>query len=962
MLEIEAAHIQMGRNAADKQEALSLLAKRLGDDGLVMPGYLASMCAREAQRSTFLGQGIAIPHGTLDSLGLIIKPGVRLIHFPQGVDWGNGQQVYLVIAIAAPADEYLRLLQLLTHALSDERLGRSLHQATEAETIVALLQGAPEELLLDSQLIRLGVAVEDFDELVWQGARLLKKAGCVDSAFIAKLMQAEPLALGDGLWWLGCEQSVQLPGLSFVSPKRAVEINQQPVKGLFCLASLGAAHRPVLERLCDLLSEGRAAAFSQAKSRRTVLEALGGQVPADWSRVCVTLANSHGLHARPAKVLSELAQGFKGEIRTRLAEEPGLGVSAKSLSKLLGLGARRGQVLEFSAEPSIAEHALPVLKTAVEDGLGEQVEPLPMYTEPAVQAAIEDALSATQRLDQPAVGSRMRAVAASPGIAIGPALVRVPPVLEYPAEGQSESHERQRLDDALLAVAADIQTVVDQCQEADVRDILRMHQAMLNDPALRDDIQARLAAGASAEAAWSVEIDAAARQQEALHDALLAERAADLRDIGRRVLASLCGVKPLAEPDEPYVLVVEDVAPSDVASLNRNRVAGILTARGGATAHSAIIARALGIPAVVGAGESVLALSQGTQLLVDGDHGLVRIAPDEQTLQQALQEREVSQQRQERAYAQRLEPAITRDGHAVEVAANIGASSEAGLAVESGAQGIGLMRTEWVFMNHGQAPDQATQEREYRRVLDTLDGLPLVVRTLDVGGDKPLAYWPMPAETNPFLGVRGMRMSLLRPEILKTQLRALFACAGERPLRVMFPMISGVEEWRAARDMALEICARTPVKDLQLGIMVEVPSAALLAPVLAREVDFFSIGTNDLTQYTLAMDRDHPTLSAQADGLHPAVLNLINQTISAAHAHGKWVGVCGELATDILAVPILVGLGVDELSVSARSVARVKARVRELDWKLSQQLAQQALEQDSASAVRALVEAAGWLI
>lgn len=954
MLEINAAQIQMGRNAANKQEALSLLATKLSEDGLVMPGYLASMQAREAQGSTYLGQGIATPHCIPSSRDLVIEAGVRLIHFPQGVDWGDGQQVYLVVAIAARGDEHLRLLQLLTHAVADGGLSQALHQATEAETIVALLQGTPQDLVLDSQLIRLAVAVEDFDELVWQGARLLKKTGCVDSAFIASLMQAEPLALGDGLWWLSSEQSVQLPGLSFVTPKRPVDFDQQPVTGLFCSASVGEAHRPVLERLCDLLIEGHGDTFSQARSRRTVLEALGGEVPADWSRVCVTLANSHGLHARPAKVLSELAQRFAGDVRIRLAEEPGLGVSAKSLSKLLGLGARRGQVLEFSAEPSIAEAALGALRMAVEDGLGEQVEPLPVYTEPAVQAAIEDAL--TPKFVAPAAGSRLRAVAASPGIAIGPALVRVPQALDYPAEGKGERHERQRLDDALQAVAADIQAVVDECQETDVRDILLMHQAMLSDPALRDDIQVRLAADASAEAAWSAEIDNAAKQQEALHDALLAERAADLRDIGRRVLEHLCEVKPLQEPDEPYVLVMQEVAPSDVASLNRQRVAGILTARGGATAHSAIIARALGIPAVVGAGESVLALAQHTQLLLDGDHGLVRVSPDEQTLEHALQEREVSQQRQARANTERLKPAVTRDGHAVEVAANIGAGSEAPMAVELGGEGIGLLRTEWIFMNHAQMPDQAVQEREYRRVFDSLDGLPLVVRTLDVGGDKPLAYWPMPAETNPFLGMRGIRLSLLRPDTLETQLRALFTCAGERPLRVMFPMIGSIEEWRAARDIAHQVRSQIPVKDLQLGIMIEVPSAALLAPILAKEVDFFSIGTNDLTQYTLAIDRDHPTLSAQADGLHPAVLNLINQTVTAAHAQGKWVGVCGELANDMLAVPLLVGLGVDELSVSARSVAMVKARVRELEWTQCQLLAQQALEQDSASAVRALVE------
>ncbi|MBF3060509.1 phosphoenolpyruvate--protein phosphotransferase, partial [Pseudomonas aeruginosa] len=244
-------------------------------------------------------------------------------------------------------------------------------------------------------------------------------------------------------------------------------------------------------------------------------------------------------------------------------------------------------------------------------------------------------------------------------------------------------------------------------------------------------------------------------------------------------------------------------------------------------------------------------------------------------------------------------------------------------AVELGAEGVGLLRTEFVFMNNARAPDLATQEAEYRRVLDALDGRPLVARTLDVGGDKPLPYWPIPHEENPYLGLRGIRLTLQRPQILETQLRALFRAAGERPLRVMFPMVGSLDEWRQARDLALRLREEIPLADLQLGIMVEVPSAALLAPVLAREVDFFSVGTNDLTQYTLAIDRGHPSLSAQADGLHPAVLQLIDMTVRAAHAEGKWVGVCGELAADPLALPLLVGLGVDELSVSARSIALV---------------------------------------
>ncbi|MBS7663897.1 phosphoenolpyruvate--protein phosphotransferase [Pseudomonas lalucatii] len=952
MLELNARQIQMGGRAPNKQAALELLAASLVGEGLVAPGYLAGMQAREAQGSTYLGQGIAIPHGTPETRDQVYRTGVRLIQFPEGVDWGDGQRVYLAIAIAARSDEHLRLLQLLTRALGEGDLSQALREAEHPEAIVALLQGAPQALRLDSQLIGLNVIAEDFDELLWRGARLLKRAACVESGFIASLVRSEPLPLGNGLWWLHGEQAVLRPGLAFVTPAQPLTLNDQPLTGLFCLASLGEAPQQLLERLCDLLIAGQGASLSQASSTRGVLEALGGEVPADWPLLRISLANAHGLHARPAKVLSEVAQAFAGEVRVRLAGEAGPGVSVKSLSKLLGLGARRGQELEFSAEPEIAADALPALKAAVRAGLGETVEPLPAAgLAPLAGAALEQAPA----VPVPTPGMRIQAVAAAPGIAIGPALVRVAPSFDYPEHGQGAAAERQRLGLALEQVGVDIQELIETTEADNIREIFVTHQALLRDPALHEDVDARLAEGASAEAAWYGAVSAAAQQLEGLHDELLAERAADLRDIGRRVLGRLCGVEAPREPDAPYILVMDEVAPSDVASLNRQRVAGVLTARGGATAHSAIIARTLGIPAVVGAGEAVLALAQGTELLLDGDHGLVRVAPDAPTLLQARREREVALQRRERAHAERLRPAVTGDGHGVEVAANIGAGGATAEAVELGAEGVGLLRTELVFMDLAQAPDQATQEAEYRRVLDALDGRPLVVRTLDVGGDKPLPYWPLPEERNPFLGVRGIRLSLQRPDILETQLRALLAAAEGRPLRIMFPMVGTVEEWRAARDLTLRLRQEIPLDDLQLGVMVEVPSAALLAPVLAREVDFFSIGTNDLTQYCLAIDRDHPSLSAQADGLHPAVLRLIDMTVAAAHAHGKWVGVCGELAGDRLAVPVLVGLGVDELSVSPRAIALVKARVRELDYRHSQALAQQALMLESAAAVRALV-------
>ncbi|WP_028944665.1 phosphoenolpyruvate--protein phosphotransferase [Pseudomonas vranovensis] len=951
MLELTVEQISIAQSAVDKSAALQLLAERLVSDGLVAEGYLAGLQAREAQGSTFLGQGIAIPHGTPETRDLVFTTGVRLLQFPDGVDWGDGQRVYLAIGIAARSDEHLRLLQLLTRALGETDLAEALRRASSAEALLKLLQGAPQELALDAQMIGLGVPAEDFDELVWRAARLLHRAECVSGAFAGVLQQVEPLPLGEGLWWLHSERAVRQPGLAFVTPQQPLRYRDQPVQGLFCLASLGAAHQALLERLCALLIEGRGQALCRATSSRAVLEVLGGDVPADWPSARIGLANAHGLHARPAKELAQLAKAFEGEIRLRLVDSGEPAVSAKSLSKLLSLGARRGQVLEVIAEPSVAADALPALLAAIEAGLGEDVEPLAKGVSQAAPELLPEPV-----LQAPETGAVIQGVAAAPGIASGPAHVQVVRDFDYPLRGESLPVERQRLQQALATVNAEIEALIQRSQAKAIGEIFITHQEMLADPDLGDEVDQRLRQGESAPAAWMAVIDAAARQQESLHDALLAERAADLRDIGRRVLAQLCGEADVAAPEQPYVLVMEEVGPSDVARLDPTRVAGILTARGGATAHSAIVARALGIPAVVGAGDAVLLIASGTPLLLDGQRGRLQVAPPADELQRALVERDRREQRLHRARERRLEPAVTRDGHAIEVFANIGESKGIDTVVDQGAEGIGLLRTELIFMAHQQLPDEAQQEAEYRRVLDGLGGRPLVVRTLDVGGDKPLPYWPIAKEENPFLGVRGIRLTLQRPQVMESQLRALLRAAEDRPVRIMFPMVGQLEEWQQARAMVERLREDISVSDLQLGIMIEVPSAALLAPVLAREVDFFSIGTNDLTQYTLAIDRGHPSLSAQADGLHPAVLQLIDITVRAAHAHGKWVGVCGELAADPQAVAVLLGLGVDELSVAARSIPEVKAQVRELNFEHTRQLARQALLQGSASAVRALVE------
>src|SRR5450830_1484277 len=664
MLELTIEQISMGQTAVDKSAALHLLADQLVADGLVAEGYLSGLQGREAQGSTFLGQGIAIP---------------------EGVDWGDGQIVYLAIGIAAKSDEHLRLLQLLTRALGETDLGQALRRAASAEALLKLLQGAPQELALDAQMIGLGVSADDFEELVWRGARLLRQADCVSNGFAAVLQQVDALPLGDGLWWLHSEQTVKRPGLAFVTPDKPMRYLGQPLNGLFCLASLGEAHQTLLERLCALLIEGRGQELGRATSSRAVLEVLGGELPPDWPSARIALANAHGLHARPAKILAQLAKSFDGDIRVRIVDGAVGAVSVKSLSKLLSLGARRGQVLEFVAEPAIASDALPALLAAVQEGLGEEVEPLPAASAQAAVVDLEPALSA------PLAGSQIQAIAAAPGIAIGPAHIQVLQPFDYPLRGESSTIERQRLQASLADVRRDIQGLIERSQAKAIREIFITHQEMLDDPELSDDVDTRLKQGESAEAAWMSVIEAAAKQQESLQDALLAERAADLRDIGRRVLAQLCGVETVQEPSEPYILVMDEVGPSDVARLDPARVAGILTARGGATAHSAIVARALGIPALVGAGPAVLLLAAGTPLLLDGQRGRLHVDADAATLQRATVERDTREQRLRLASEQRHELALTRDGHAVEVFANIGESAGVASAVEQGAEGIGLL-------------------------------------------------------------------------------------------------------------------------------------------------------------------------------------------------------------------------------------------------------------------------------
>ena len=667
------------------------------------------------------------------------------------------------------------------------------------------------------------------------------------------------------------------------------------------------------------------------------------------------IQNPTGLHARPAKIFVNTAKQFKADIRVFHGEKK---ANAKSLISMLTLGVESGSQIRIVVDGEDEQGALEALHGIVASGLGEGELLEDSAAEPALAQERKPDLGEGVAADL-STGQQLRGVAAAPGIAIGPVFQYKKTVLEIEETFSGSSEEQNRLQGAIETARGQLTMLRKRmlaeaaASEADIFDV---HLELLDDPELLDAVLVKIEGRQSAAQAWQSTIETRAKILSSLDDPLLAARSADLHDIGYRVLRLLvsAGDGEVRLPDHPVILVADDLSPSDTASLDKRKVIGFCTASGGPTSHSAIIARALALPAVVSAGERVLALANQTTVILDGDTGIVTLEPDAGALAQAQATQQQKQTRRAEAEKSAFEPAITQDGHRLEVVANIGGLPDAQQARESGAEGVGLLRTEFLFLDRAQAPTEQEQFEVYRDIAQALQNRPVIVRTLDIGGDKPLPYVKVAPEQNPFLGERGLRLCLARPELFREQLRAILRAAAYGSLRIMFPMVADVSEWRAARDLVEELRAGLNAPMVELGIMIEIPSAALIADAFAGEVDFFSIGTNDLTQYTLAMDRMHPSLAGKSDGLHPAVLRLIAATVTAAHKAGKWVGVCGELASDPLAVPILIGLGVDELSVSVPAIPVVKAQIRSLKISQSQSLAQRALHCATAQEVRAL--------
>lgn len=656
-----------------------------------------------------------------------------------------------------------------------------------------------------------------------------------------------------------------------------------------------------------------------------------------------------GLHARQATLFVKAAKRFESDIRVEHGTKE---ANAKSMTSLLKLGAESNAQIRIIVNGPDEEAALNALKSLMEMDRMEDEKP-PGQDQPQTG----------QDQSKPAQysGSVLHGMPAAPGIAIGPLFHFRRDQSIVPETAAKPSQEKERLENTIGAARTQLDTLHSRAKERigdATAEIFIAQQTILDDPALIDAANAKINDGFSAAKAWQIAIETNAAQLAKLKDELLAAREADVRDVGNRVLNLLLdsGLQKLVLPDHAVILAAGDLLPSDTVNLDIKQVLGVCTATGGPTSHSAIIARELGIPALVGIGPEVQEIAPGTQVILDGEAGTLTVNPDPETLAAA---KVLLRKRRRRHAAEKeaaVKPAITRDGHAIQVVANVSRVRDAKQAGMCGADGIGLVRTEFLFLDRSDPPTEAEQMEAYRDIALALPDLPVTIRSLDVGGDKPLPYLQLPREENPFLGQRGIRLTLIQRDLLLTQIRAVLgAAAAGCVVRIMFPMIATLQEWRTVRTLAAEARADLNAPKVELGIMIEVPAAALLAEAFAKEADFFSIGTNDLTQYTLAMDRTHPALAEQADGLHPAVLGLIDRTVRAAHTEGKRVGICGELAADLPAIPILAGLGVDGLSVNIPSIPEVKARIRSLTFSKAQQLARQALECSTAPEVRKLV-------
>ncbi len=657
-----------------------------------------------------------------------------------------------------------------------------------------------------------------------------------------------------------------------------------------------------------------------------------------------TVENKLGIHARPAAKIVALANKFESEITLQNLTKNSQGINAKSINQVITLAVKQGHEIAITATGNDADLALTKIQELITNNFGE--------TEVIVKTKAK--ISTTQNADNKLLG-----IPASPGIAVGKVVhyqPTIPEVKDYPVE-YSEV-EWQYLQLILETAKKEIKGIIDSLSNKSTTDntqtdILQTQLLYIEDPALLEQVhQLIFQQNHCAGVAWKKAIERMINTYQELEDPYLQGRAIDIQDVGWRVLQLLTGESSSSlNLSQPGILVAPDLTPSLALQLKPNLVLGICTSAGSVTAHSTLIVNTLGIPMVVGVDTQLLSVAKNSQIALDGKTGEVWIEPSQMQLQelQAKQSKTLNK-------SQTPQEAITKDGRKISLMANIVGVADAEFALECGAEGVGLLRSEFLYLDRQTQPTETEEYETYRAIAQIMGIRPLTIRTLDIGGDKTVPYIKLESEANPFLGCRGIRQSLDTPEILQTQLRAILRASQGYNIKVMLPMVSSIQEVRAAKKILTEVeNSLSGINKIKVGIMVEVPAAVIMADQLAQEVDFFSIGTNDLSQYVMAADRTNSQVANLANGLEPAVLRMIEQTVIAAHKAGISVSVCGHLGSNPVAVPILLGLGVDELSVAPPAISIVKRVISQLDMSEVEAIAHSVLKLDGAKSVQEYV-------
>jgi len=829
-LQLTLDDILLGQNTVDKVAALQLISDQMLKSGYVSEDYLPALLERESKVSTFLINGVAIPHGAIEAKHLVVRTGIVVAQFPKGVTWSEkGEVVKLAVGIAANGNEHLKILTQLTNVVMDEALATHLGEKANAKEIAEAL----------GQKIESTAAV--------------------------------------------------------------------------------------------------------AEDYPTKAEAV--------------IVDREGMHARPASLISEAASKFTGtEI---LLRNNNRSANAKSMAEILSMGATEGDRVTVSASGKEADTAVDALVSLINAGLDDNDEGGGGFSN-------YDPLDALPPLDDPQGKWVFRGASASPGIAVAPVHIFQEEEQFLEQKTTDTPGELALLDDALRKASEQLDSLYQGMKQHAPKEaaIFRAQAQLLSDDVILKSTRQFIGEGNEAAWSWNRSVKDQVTALKAVADERIKARVADMNDVASRVIRILENKSgDFGFPqDEDFILVASELTPSQTACLDTLPVKAICTELGGPNSHMAILARALGIPAIVGIGNGLTRqVETGELAIVDPQSSCFIISPDEKTIAQAQGRIDAWNRIKDIENAQKFERAVTTDNYEIEVVCNIAKPKEAQSVLDNGGEGVGLLRTEFMFEASKVEPTIDEQVTALQAIVTTLGSRQLVVRTADIGGDKPVSWLDMPHEDNPFLGVRGIRHSFRHEGMFRHQLEAIYRVAlwqfqngSESGIHIMFPMISRISEWRKAREIAEQVRNEVGAPKLPLGIMVEVPSTALLAEHFAKEVDFFSIGSNDLTQYTLAMDRLHPDLAGEADSFSPALLKLISMTVQAADANGKWVGVCGNMAADPDLACILLGLGVKEISVSPANIPALKLLIRSVSYKKLRDKARKALTLESSAELRKL--------